>query len=840
MKRILDIWTKMAVAVAVLTGGMTSCSDGDDGVRPEDLLPELANQMRYNLDITDIKSVVWERNNEGAYVVYLSPKERVNSIAELGSDCMKVETKNIGSFDVKQDVFRLTYKTFDINEKTADAKTAVMLSLKLDPQAGTFNIDGDVRTIGVEESMAVKYDGAARRLMPAVAENEVNVNGEKFALNYSAWKRNAEGVYTFFVAPDEQSADNRVISIEMKNPMNFDLSKDAFTLKYDNIELNEKSLKTGYSKLDVRFGFDPATAQFAMKVEALSEKGDAFTASYSGAARHMRPEAADNAIVLNNESTAINSVVWEMTEDGMYHICLSPRKGLVTYEELIKENDYMMITVAEANGALKGQFEISFKDMTLNAGSQYLDREINVLLQDGKLTMKIYALLQDGNEMNAAYEGTVEKIRPMELHNQWQIDRGTIETIASAVEWRSGNLVNFYLCNKSGVETPESIADAAYVRISVPKGYANNIDLAGNTEVKIVCGDLATESAKEIAGTLNISKNDLHKSVTIRMDATIDGRRLRADWTGVYAVGYDSANNLKIELPDKTVREVALSTVFINSTKITNAIAFGTKENPTDVNSLKEGFAIQVNVTSLENEIVLEESKDYRVQLFDYTNYVTCDSSKGGMTGTLNTWSDGKGMVYFLLRASIEGFSINAEWYGKVTDAEAFDLTPVKPFRPNFKIIQENGDVAKDETVIELQVREDPNYQSNVSGARMDAYVFYFVNRYTAAGGIDDVSATPVLAINKSCVGQGEIDITKGEALFDFKYLAFNNMGIASPSNYTGTTDKGTLLVTKEGDDWTISFSVLDYGNWYGWGGSSGSKATFTAEWKGKGTPYHQ
>ena len=92
MKKILNYWTNLAIiSIIILAGSLSSCSDddNDDKKAPDNNTDkELVNQIRYNTDVSDVRSVVWERNSSGVYSIYLSSKESVNSIEELGTDYM--------------------------------------------------------------------------------------------------------------------------------------------------------------------------------------------------------------------------------------------------------------------------------------------------------------------------------------------------------------------------------------------------------------------------------------------------------------------------------------------------------------------------------------------------------------------------------------------------------------------------------------------------------------------------------------------------------------------------------------------------------------------------------
>ena len=835
-----NLWLNLLLLFTFVgAGGLVSCSEEEEQVTP---IEKLVNQFSYNGQVTDIQSVVWNRDTNGLYTLYVSPKANVGSIEEVGSDCVKIEVQNITDFQIGSDAFRVQYGNLDITEASQGDASVCQLSLVLNPKEGTFKLQAKIQ-MKSGDVLNADYEGAARRLMPVVTKNEIDYNGDKTMLGASAWKRDAEGMYTFYIASQEitdtEAIEGNYLKLETKNPTNFDVQKDAFTLTYGDLVFTEKSAQSGYAKFELEVGFNPATAALALRAEIHSESGDVLMAAYAGDAKYLRPAPVQNQIVLNQNAVKIESVVWEVLKDGRYQLYLSPRKGLTTYEELMAENDFLLLETAQVNGAVENDYKVVYNQLSLTPETACIDRELQVTLQDDQLTLQLYALTQAQEEWNVGYQGAAAKIQPMTLSNQWQLNRETAQDIQSAVEWRSRDYTTFYLCHEASVTAPEQLEGTEFIQITVPNPVAEEIDLATAKDVQIVCGNLDSKQAASLTGSLRISKNEMHKSLIVRLDATMGDNRLRADWKGGYAVGYTSTNTLTFTTAEGETLSASLSKIFVNTTSATNSVAFGLKENPATVEELMDRYAVQFNVSDLNQDITLETSKEYSLKVFDYLTYQTFDSSKETMKGALKVWNDGSEKLYFFLDAALDnGIHVVAEWYGDPTAAEAFDLTPVKPFRPNFKITQENGDVTKDEDIIELQVRENPNFQSNVSGATFSAYEFYFVNKYTAGSGVNDASATPVLVVNKDYIGKENIDLTQKAAIFDFQYQAFNASGIASPTDYSGTTDKGSLTVKKEGDNWKITFSVLDFGNWWGWGDPSGTKATFTAEWDGPASAY--
>lgn len=688
------------------------------------------------------------------------------------------------------------------------------------------------------------FMSCSKTVIPDYIENQISYNSEITDIHSVVWERSSQGVYSFYLSPVQNvvSADqlgSDYLKIETGNITGFNAQTDAFTLKYGGIELNEKSKDSGCSKFVLQIKFDFTTSAFDLKVELCTKSGDVLAASYSGQAGHLTPAFAQNQIIYKDNAIKIESVLWEAKEDGKYDLYLSPRKRLQTFEELIEKNDYLKLETMHIDGAVKENYKIVYSNLQLTPQTSYIDVNMSVNLENDKLVLKIYALTQDMEELNAGYEGAAMKIQPMQLNNQWQLNRETAKTIYSSIEWRNKEFTDFYLSDQTCIHSPEEAAGSEYIKITVSNPVAENIDLSKAEGIQIVYGSLDSKEADILSGSLRIYKNDKHNSLIVQMDAVIDGNRLRADWNGKYTVGYISADKFDFTTTEGELISTELNRIFVNSSPATNTFAFGLNPDAQSVEDLKDRYAVQFNVSNLNQEINLEQSQAYNLKIFDYINYVIYDSSKELVQGKLNIWNDGTSKVYFELDAILgNGIHVTAEWFGDITDVDEFDITPVKPFHPNFKITQENGDVTKDEDVIELQIRDNPNFQSNISGAAFDAFEFYFVNKYTEGAGVDDPSATPVLVVNKEYIGQENIDLTQKASIFDFQYLPFNNSGIASPSDWSGTTDNGTLTIIKDGDNWKISFSVLDFGKWWSWGEPNGTKATFTAEWEGRASEY--
>ena len=837
-----SLWLNLFLLVMLVgTGFMASCSDEEDigtGTTPT----PLSNQIRFNKEVTDIRSVVWSRNSEGLYTLYLTPQEQVGSLQQLGDSYLQIETRNVTTFDAGSDAFRLAYTTLQVDQTSLhNDATALQLTLHLDPKLGTFLLKADVQ-MKSGERLEAAFEGAASRLMPQVDKNEINYNGDQTSLQASAWKRDAEGLYTFYMAPQEigdaEQLEGKFLKLSTSNPANFDAQNDAFTLTYGDLVLTQQSVKSGYNKFNLELGFNPATSQLGVAVEAHSESGDVLLASYAGQSHHLRPAVADGTMALNGQAVQIASVVWEKQKDGNLSLYLSPRKGIATYEELQAENDYLQLQAAAFDGPLTGSYQLAYGNFTLQQGTECIDCQLSATLHDGQLALQLYALTADFNELYAGYQGKAYEIEPMPLKNQWQVDREPALAIRSALEWRGREATEFYLCNTE-VGTPQQTLGTDFIRIVMPQPVAEQTDLSQAEGVRIVCGNLDSDQAKQLSGSLRISKNELHKSLIVSLDAELDGVHLRAEWNGAYRVGYASTNTLALTTVEGETLTAQLPTVFINSTSATHCLAFGLNEQAATVHELMDRYALQFNVTDLNQQIDLAQSQTYNLKVFDYANFLTFDSSKESVEGTLDVWTDGTSKVYFYLDATFgNGIHALAEWFGDCTATEEFDLTPVKPFKPNFKITQADGEVTKEEEIIELQVRENPNFQSNVSGATFHAFEFYFVNKHSAASGVNDASATPVLVVSKDYIGHENIDLTQNACIFDFQYRAFHNSGIASPTEWSGTTDRGTLTVLQDGDNWKISFEVLNFGNWWGWGDPSGDKSVFTAEWEGPASPY--
>ena len=570
------------------------------------------------------------------------------------------------------------------------------------------------------------------------------------------------------------------------------------------------------------------------------------------------PYQLRNEIMLGNQIASVKSVVWEKDQDtDLYTFYLTPRAGVQFVDEVLRVNDFAKVEVDAPKGKIDpktARFSVNYESLSLSNATPESDLVVFDMMaelneESNVLNLKVLAATIEGQTLNITFNGNekngVRKATLPILSNQFQVKK-SISKIGSVVERRHFDHTVLYLYTEKDVTTtPEEGAPSDYMMISFNKTTKGTVDfgLAPKDAYQIVYGDLDSNNAQTIEGSLKVSSNTLNQKI-ITLESKIDGVYVRASWKGAYFAAYESSNSISVTSVEGETATASLKKMFRANIDNTNLFYMGLNENATNLEELIEGqFALQFNVATIGKTIDLAKDNNYNLILHDYATYKSYNSRKEGIRGTLTTAYDPQGnknLVYIRVDAEfVDGPKIACEWYGILTTVEQGDLTPVRP-EQTFKIYAKNGiDVEKEVVITEVQMRENNNFQSSMSGERFPAYEFYFVNEMTAInGGVDYAEATPKIVINKEYVGKGVVDLTQKLPIFEFAYKPFNASGIASPSSWSGTTDRGTISVSQSGDNWKIEFEVLDYGDWYGWGGKSGSQKIFKVVYEGPVAAY--
>ena len=557
----------------------------------------------------------------------------------------------------------------------------------------------------------------------------------------------------------------------------------------------------------------------------------------------VRPELK-NQLAFGKDTLDIRTALWTKNKKGHYEVYMTPRAGIEYMDELLAEDDYAKLEVKQAEGALdvaEDFVALNYRDFNLKSKdvSGMDSVSIRIALKENTLSTDIYA--GKGNRIfEVKYDGSVSLFTPAVLDGEWECDQEKT-SIGSVVEYVSEGKRYLYLYHGENVtDVPEENGLSDYISIVTPEGLFGEFNLDEERDrIEITYHDLSMQQAQKVSGVLSLMKDKSGKKLTVLLESEMDGHSLRASWTGERIILFNMENKLSFTDAEGWSGSIRLGKVFMEKDRLqTTRIAIGLQENPSSWEDLMNGrYAMQFNVLDMDETIDLSGSQRYGLQIFDYENYRTYNASELDAQGSIRVFDDPNGtenVIGFVVDATLSnGMKIQAEWFGECTLADSFELTPVAPQQSYITITDKNGKVTEQLPVLKLKVMDKPGFQSQFTGAVFDAKEFYFVNANSADGSMSALN-TPILALNVSCIGQENVDLTQEPNLFDFRYTPFNSSGIASPSDWSGTTTYGnvTAMVDEDGI-WKIRFEVKDYGDWWGLGNPTGSESTIVIEWEG-------
>ena len=175
-------------------------------------------------------------------------------------------------------------------------------------------------------------------------------------------------------------------------------------------------------------------------------------------------------------------------------------------------------------------------------------------MTETRLNLYTYVELKSGKTLIARYQNTCTEERDVELTNQYEIDN-RIAAVGSVVEWRNVREGNrrFCLYEQEGLAAPEEGAAGVEILLAEELFGTEEIDLAtaDPAKVQIRCGEFATGAGT--TGTLTAKyltdKFGTIEGLIVALDASKDGKRLRAAYEGTFAGGYAATNTIKVTEP---------------------------------------------------------------------------------------------------------------------------------------------------------------------------------------------------------------------------------------------------------------------------------------------------
>ncbi len=392
------------------------------------------------------------------------------------------------------------------------------------------------------------------------------------------------------------------------------------------------------------------------------------------------------------------------------------------------------------------------------------------------------------------------------LNNQYALNND-VHSIGSVIELKSleaGYRLALYeqegVTDKNTIPTIELYVD---------------VDTEPNGEILNLADGIVTVSFKGeectlTSGSLKISKRKTMaggETVTVALDAVCDLGRLRANYTGLFAVveRYEGTNTLVVatndsrsELPiPSMLRKPAVTGEHIG-------FAFGNIEATLAEDYLEAKYAVWVDISQSafgERTIDMTAEKDYYTFTFiDYDNTNVYDATNAIVReGTIRTHKTTDGRVYLALNVTLDkGFTITAEYFGEVTDVD--DLTPMIPSKKEswFYFYGKDGTLGMNAPI------NTATRKTNTKGL----YVFDFGNNDPSVFNYN----WPRLTVSPDFVNGGVIDLSTLEPN-TFEIRLDNGFTLYSPDNaYKATPNNGTLEIKSDDKgNYTINLDVQNY-----------------------------
>ena len=584
----------------------------------------------------------------------------------------------------------------------------------------------------------------------------------------------------------------------------------------------------------------------------------------------------------------IKSAIYVAEEDGSHTFYLSPTEGLINAEQMKQADDYLRVMVESPKGTVNtasDPFEIEYKDISVKKTTMNDVASVELsadLVTETRLNLYTYVELKSGKTLIARYQNTCTEERDVELTNQYEIDN-RIAAVGSVVEWRNVREGNrrFCLYEQEGLAAPEEGAAGVEILLAEELFGTEEIDLAtaDPAKVQIRCGEFATGAGT--TGTLTAKyltdKFGTIEGLIVALDASKDGKRLRAAYEGTFAGGYAATNTIKVTEPAAggeaaAAAEAPIAALFSQEPQVGSYVfALGDAETAAAPADLAKGhWAAYVRVLAAKFDGVIDvaaQTSDYWFRLYDHKTYQTYYGEDAGLTGTIETHPNPAGGKEIYLRVNLtlkNGIGVEAEYYGVPTaataDAMAEEiLKPVKPFEPYIRIMDKENKTVLDWPISRMEIRKENGYRWNggedYGGATFDAYYFYFwTNREN--GTIEEKWCTPQLMLPAELVAvNGEYDLanpTDPKPHWNFWFEQSSDILSRSGIGYGDTyeqwgmktmmcPDEAKVSVTHNEDKtWNIVFTMKDYGSWNSWDPTfkSGTENTLTIEFRGKATKY--
>lgn len=687
-------------------------------------------------------------------------------------------------------------------------------------------------------------------------------------------------LYTFYLSPTKDVTDvdgmneaNDYLRVTVRNPKGtVNPATDEFEIAYKDIHVKKTTMATDVEKVELTADLVSETSRLNLRVEVKLKSGKTLLARYNNTCTEnlVTPPTLVNQYELDNTITDIGSVVeWINPVEKTTSYYFYTESGITTPAD----DKTPGMTIVLSDGIEAGEINLSTADpkqvsVTCGAFSnaEGTTGTLKLTKEGETLTLALDAARGD-SRLRAAYSGAFSSESlyvPPTLENQYDLDR-TISSIGSVVEWRNPTekTMSYYFYTESGITAPAADKTPGMTVVLADGIETAEIDLstADPAKVSVTCGTFS--NAEATAGTLRLTKNG--ETLTLALDATQGDRRLRAAYTGAFATGFEHTNSLKIT-GIETPQEVELKQMFLyKESSLWNDYAFGLAEKQSPAGLKEDAYSVEFGLSNLTIGKTYDLSTDaskYKFILNDYAAFKAWDINKiEGVTGSITTEGTAERLYLHFTVNFPEGPTVEGEWYGDATVVtEAFDLTPVEPFKPTLKIISPAGEELYKRDIVALECRMEKQLRMNggmesYGGWIKDAYALYFRTELTEK--VEETAYTPCLTIPVDMFNRmdqnGEpvtVNLSSGDAdvKWEFKYLVSGMLASGSYTqgytSYDGSiagyrpTEATATLIRNEDKTFEITFRFKDnYPAAYG-GGFDGTSNTFVLEWKGRATKY--
>lgn len=199
-----NYWTGLRVltwSVLFAAGGFASCSDDNEQGEPTPPPVVLNNQIELDgATPVDIRSAIYELDDNDNYAFYLSPTAGITRIEEMeaANDYLRVTVDDPkGLFDPAADAFEFSYGGITVSDRTMSTVESLELEVGYTEASARLKLVIELKTAD-ERSLRVNYDNTCNVAALPILENEYELDGTPTAIGSAVARKNpSEGLTTY-------------------------------------------------------------------------------------------------------------------------------------------------------------------------------------------------------------------------------------------------------------------------------------------------------------------------------------------------------------------------------------------------------------------------------------------------------------------------------------------------------------------------------------------------------------------------------------------------------------------------------------------------------------------